>query len=269
MTGGREVPAMAEFTDILYEVGAGAATITINRPERRNSLTAHSYREIGRALELANSDASVGAIVLTGAGERAFASGEDLKVANTLEPEEYRQYLNANVAARTRMFSLDKPVISRINGACVGGAMSLACTADLIVAVEEARFGQTEINVGMVGGIDHFWTVGRARLAEIMLLGRVFTAQEALQLGLVNMVVPRAELDGAVRGMVEEILAKSPQSIAKTKRMLAFVHQAAGWTSARAFQFEMVLEAFESEDRREGMSAFIEKRRPEYGRGTS
>jgi 2-ketocyclohexanecarboxyl-CoA hydrolase len=265
---GAQMPPEGGFTDILYDVDAGAATITINRPERRNSLTAHSYREIAQALDLANSDKSVGAIVLTGAGERAFASGEDLKVANTLPSEEYRRYLNANVAARTRMFGLDKPVISRINGACVGGAMSLACTADLLVAVDDARFGQTEINVGMVGGIDHFWTVGRARLAEIMLLGRVFTAQEALQLGLVNMVVPRSELDAAVRGMVDEILAKSPESIAKTKRMLAFVHQAAGWNSARAFQFEMVLEAFDSADRREGMSAFIEKRRPDYGRGT-
>jgi enoyl-CoA hydratase/carnithine racemase len=258
---------LPEFTDILYQVEAGAATITINRPEQRNSLTTHSYREISQALELANTDASIGAIVLTGAGERAFASGEDLKVANASSSEDYRRYLNANVAARTRMFGLDKPVIARINGACRGGAMSLACTADLIVAVDDASFGQTEINVGMVGGIDHFWTVGRARLAEIMLLGRIFNAQEALQLGLVNMVVPRAELNAAVRKYVDEILARSPQGIAKTKRMLAFVHQAAGWTSARAFQYEMVLAAFDSEDRREGMNAFIEKRRANYKRG--
>lgn len=258
---------LADFTDILYEVDAGAATITINRPEARNSLTTHSYREIASALELANEDASVGAVVLTGAGERAFASGEDLKVANAATADEYRRYLTANVAARTRMFGLDKPVIARVNGACRGGAMSLACTCDLIVAVDEASFGQTEINVGMVGGIDHFWTVGRARTAEIMLLGRVFSAQEALQLGLVNAVVARGELDAAVRKFVDEILARSPQQIARTKRLLAFAHQASGWTAARAFQFEMVLSAFESEDRKEGMAAFIEKRPARYTRG--
>src|SRR2546423_3744400 len=143
---GAQMPPEAGFTDILYEVDAGAATITINRPERRNSLTAHSYREIAQALDLANSDKSVGAIVLTGAGERAFASGEDLKVANTLPSEEYRRYLNANVAARTRMFGLDNPVISRINCACVGAATSLPGTSDLRVAVDHARFAHTEIN---------------------------------------------------------------------------------------------------------------------------
>jgi enoyl-CoA hydratase/carnithine racemase len=259
---------MSEFTDILYAVERGAATITINRPEVRNSLTTHTYEEILAALELANADPEVGAVVLTGAGDVAFASGEDLKVATTLKIDRYTRYLQANVAARTRMFTLDKPVIARVNGAAVGGAMSLASNCDLLVAVDSARFGQTEIRVGMVGGIDHFWTVGRARLAEIMLLGKVFTAQEALALGIVNRVVPRDQLDTAVREYVDEILAKSPVSVALTKRMLAFVHQASGWNNARAFQFEMVLQAFQSEDRPEGMAAFIEKRPARY-RGRS
>src|SRR5258706_2393788 len=158
---------MTEFTDILYSVDRGAATITINRPEVRNSLTAHTYDEIRAALDLATSAPAVGVLVLTGAGEAAFASGEDLKVANTLKLDRYTMYLQANVAARARMFTIDKPIIARVNGAAVGGAMSLACTCDLLVAVDSARFGQTEIRVGMVGGIDHLWTVGRARLAEI------------------------------------------------------------------------------------------------------
>ena len=255
---------MADFTDILYGVDRGAATITINRPDVRNSLTTHTYEEIHAALDLANADPAVGVVILTGAGEISFASGEDLKVANTLTVDRYTKYLQANVAARARMFTLDKPVIGRINGAAVGGAMSLACNCDLLVAVDTARFGQTEIRVGMVGGIDHFLTVGRARLAEIMLLGKIFTAQEALALGIVNRVVPREQLDDAVREYVGEILAKSPTSVALTKRMLAFVHQASGWNSARAFQFEMVVQAFQSEDRPEGMSAFIDKRPARY-----
>lgn len=255
---------MPDFTDIVYSLDRGAATITINRPEVRNSLTTRTYEELLAALELADSDPSVGAVVLTGAGDVAFASGEDLKVTNTLEIGAYTRYLQANVAARARMFRMDKPVIARINGAAVGGAMSLACNCDLLVAVDTARFGQTEIRVGMVGGIDHFWTVGRARLAEIMLLGKIFSAEEALALGIVNRVVPRYELEAAVREYVDEILARSPSSIALTKRMLAFVHQASGWTSARAYQFEMVLQAFQSEDRPEGMAAFLEKRPARY-----
>ena len=249
-----------------YGVDRCCATITINRPDRRNALDEAAYGEIQAALDTANRDPEVGAIVLTGAGEQAFASGADLKTVNRLEPEEYRRYLTVNAATRLKMYGLDKPVVARVNGAALGGAMSLACSCDIIVAVDTAVFGQTEINVGLVGGVDHLWTLGRALTAELMMTGRVLSAAEALQLGLVNKVVPRDQLDGTVRSLVDSLLSKPPHALSLTKRILAFSTQVSGFAAARSFQAEMVLSAFDSDDRREGMSAFLEKRKPDFSR---
>jgi enoyl-CoA hydratase len=257
---------MLSLTNVEYAVSDRCATITINRPDRRNALDEATYREIQEALDAANADPEVGVIVLTGAGDQAFASGADLKTVNTLDLEDYRSYLLTNAATRIKIYGLDKPVIARVNGAALGGAMSLACSCDLVVAVDSARFGQTEINVGLVGGVDHLWTLGRALAAEVMMTGRIFSAAEALELHLVNRVVPREQLDGAVRELVDTLLAKSPHALSLTKRVLGFAGQASGFAAARTFQAEMVLAAFNSDDRREGMGAFLEKRKPEYKR---
>jgi enoyl-CoA hydratase len=259
-----KVVPVVELRNVSYEVSGGKATIMINRPERRNSLDKATYAEIQAALDEANGDPRVGVIVLTGSGEHAFASGADMKTVNTLGLDQYRDYLETNAATRTKIYGLDKPVIARVNGACLGGATSLATSCDIVVAVDSARFGQTEINVGLVGGIDHFWTLGKALVSEMMLTGRVLGAQEALQMGLINRVVARDELDAAVDEFAQKILSKSPYGIALTKRILAFSLQASGFSQARAFQFEMVLQAFQSNDRREGIEAFVERRPARY-----
>jgi enoyl-CoA hydratase len=251
---------MLELKNVAYGVAGGIATVTIDRPDRRNSLDELTYLEVQAGLDEANRDPAVGVIVLTGAGDRAFAGGADLKTVNELELAEYRRYLLANSATRTKIYGLDKPVIARVNGSATGGAMSLVTSCDLIVAVDSARFGQTEINVGLVGGIDHFWALGKAGVSELMLTGRLLTAEEALRLGLVNRVVPREGLDAAVDEYAQTILARSPHAIALTKRALAFALQSAGHAAARSYQFELLLAAFASEDRKEGISAFLEKR---------
>ena len=255
---------MAALTNLLYSVVGGVATITINRPERRNALDEATYRELQRAFDEANHDPAAGVIVLTGAGEQAFASGADLKKVNTLDVDEYRAYLSTNAATRVKIFSLDKPVIARVNGPALGGAMSLVTSCDIVVAVDDAKFGQTEINVGLVGGIDHLWTLGKALTTELMMTGRIFSAEEACRLGIVNRVVPRDQLDATVRNYADELLARSPAALAITKRVIAGALQANGFAMARSLQFEAVLEAFATEDRKEGMSAFIEKRQARF-----
>ena len=260
---------MLSLTNVEYQVTGGKATITINRPDRRNALDETTYSEIQVALDEANGDPEVGVIVLTGAGEQAFASGADLKTVNTLDLEDYRSYLLTNAATRLKIYGLDKPVIARVNGAALGGAMSLALSCDMVVAVDSAKFGQTEINVGLVGGIDHLWTLGRVLTAELMMTGRIFTAAEALELRLVNRVVPREELDSTVQALVDSVLSKSPHSVSLTKRVLSFANQANGFAASRSFQAEMVLAAFNSDDRKEGMGAFLEKRQPVYRRKRS
>ncbi len=215
------------YTDLLYDVTAGIATITINRPGRRNALRAETYHELATALEAANVDDHVGVVVITGAGDRAFSSGGDLEMA--------RDTLTATTAVRTHSFqrmlrvstmmtTIGTPVVCAVNGVCVGGGAELICFADLVIAADTATF---LYNGTRIGGCS-WWgapqllplIVGLRRAEEILYLGGTVTAAQALQYGLVNRIVPADRLREATAELADELLGLSAEGLRQTKAAL-------------------------------------------------
>ncbi|MEM3510523.1 MAG: enoyl-CoA hydratase/isomerase family protein, partial [Nitrososphaerales archaeon] len=184
-----------QLLNILYEKKNGVAWITINRPQVMNALDIETRKEMLTALLDADADEEVRAVVLTGAGDKAFSAGADLRIFRDMTPKEARRYVKlAKQVART-IETLSKPVIAVVKGYAFGGGLELALSCDMIVASEDAKFGQTEINVGLIPGVGGTQRLPRAvgirKAKEMIYLGQMIDAQEAYRLGLVNRVVPR------------------------------------------------------------------------------
>src|SRR6187401_1828382 len=210
----------AEFEDIRYETsGDGIAKITINRPEVRNAFRPQTIVEISQALELAREDAEVGAIILTGEGELAFCSGGDQRVRGDTGyvPEGAKVGRFHVTDLHVQMRRLPKPIIAMVAGYAVGGGQILHLVCDLSIAADNARFGQTGPRVGSFdGGFGASLlarTVGLRRAKEIWFLCRQYSAQQALDMGLVNTVVPLAELEATTIQWCREMLAHSPTAL--------------------------------------------------------
>jgi 2-ketocyclohexanecarboxyl-CoA hydrolase len=256
-----------DLSDVTYEVDAGLATITINRPERLNSFRAHTVDELITCLKRAWSSPDVGVVCLTGAGDKAFCTGGDQKQRN--ETGDYGP-------SRTGLFEIDalhhalrdipKPVIAAVNGYAIGGGHVLHLLCDLSIAADTAVFGQVGPKVGSFDA--GFGTgylarvVGEKRAREIWFLCRQYGAEQALEWGLVNKVVPAAELYREVRAWADDILRLSPTSLQVLKQSLntdtehfAGIGQMA-YSSLKLFT--------DSDEAREGITAFNEKRSPDF-----
>ena len=208
------------FEDILYEVGGGRATITINRPERLNAFRAQTIAELAEAFEAAADDEAVGVIVFTGAGERAFCVGGDVREP-TRTPAEKRHlhHLHDRLACAIR--NNGKPIIVKVRGYCIGGGNELNVLCDLTISGASGRFGQAGPKIGSA---PLWWgcqllpqVVGEKKAREILYLTRQYTAEEALAMGLVNAVVPDEELDAEVDRWCAQILRRSPQGLRLAK----------------------------------------------------
>ena len=254
---------------VLIERRDGVHWITINRPERRNAFHEAALEMIRTAVLEANDDPSARAIVLTGAGNKAFCAGADLKgdsdSASPVKPDVAAP--NNPLTQLFRTFeTCNLPIIARVNGHVLAGGMGLLCGCDLAIAVETARFGVPEVKVGlfpmMILGF-MLRLVPKRKLMEICLTGDPFTADEALEMGLINYVVPAAELDEKVDWLLGRILARSPTAIRHGKNA---VHAVQDMPLMQAFAFAEANLARMSmtEDAVEGFSAFQEKREPEW-----
>jgi len=207
-----------DFKDIIYEKRPGVARVTINRPEAYNAFTTSTQDELIRALQDAASDDTIGVVVLTGAGDKAFCTGGDAKEAKA----GYRKgMLEKDLIVKTLIREMPKPVIAAVNGYAIGGGQVYQQVCDLSIASENAVFGQVGPMVGSfdpgLGIIDLMMVVGEKRAKEIWYLCRRYTAREALEMGLVNKVVPADKLEEEVDRWCDEILAKSPGAIAGIK----------------------------------------------------
>lgn len=258
---------MSDFSNILYEKVGGVAKITINRPEVRNALNMDTRRELRTALEDAGKDNSVRVVVITGAGDRAFCAGADLRELIDLTPLKARQYLRLSRAVTNAIEDMEKPVISAVKGYALGGGCELALACDIVIAEETARFGQPEVRVGIIpgGGATQRLprAVGLKKAKELILTGDLISAAEAERIGLVNKVVPVDRLEEAVEELVEKLLGGSPVILGLAK---AAVNRSVevGLAEGLRYEFEALALCFGTEDQREGMLAFLEKRRPTF-----
>ena len=250
------------FRHILVETDGLAVTIRINRPEVRNALHPAAHAEMAAALDAYAADDSLRVAILTGAGDRAFCTGSDLKVRAELGHDDMPATGFAGIAER---FDLRKPVIAAINGDAIGGGLEIVLACDIAIAAEGARFGLPEPKVGLAaaGGLHRLARMIPDKWAmEVALTGRLFPAQEALRLGLINRVVPRAELESTARALALDIAANAPLSVEATKQMMRQGLGYAALHDAFAARYPAYDAMLASEDAVEGPRAFAEKRKP-------
>lgn len=254
-----------DYHDILFEIRGHAAWITINRPEKYNAFRADTCEELIHAINRAGWDKSIAAVVLTGAGEKAFCTGGDQSAHDGAY--DGRGTIGLPVEElQSAIRDVPKPVIARVNGFAIGGGNVLVTCCDLAIAGERAVFGQVGPKVGSVD--PGFGTallargVGEKRAREIWFLCRRYTAAEALQMGLVNAVVPDAELDAEVERWCSEIAALSPTALAIAKRSFNLDSESIRGISAMGMQALALF--YQTEESREGVRAFLEKRPPKF-----
>ena len=245
---------------VLYEVDGGVAWLTMNRPEARNALSKELREGLWAGFGQFRDDDSARVLVLTGAGEKAFCAGGDLKeMAQTelkVPPPDFLPYLNRN-------FELDKPVIAAVNGDALAGGFLLAQMCDLCVAAEHARFGITEARWGRGApwGAPLPWLIPPRVAMEMLITADLISAARAYEVGLVNKVVPGPELRDAAQEMGAKIAANAPLSVRAGKAMV-YAAAEVGWTAALAEGDRLYEPAYLSEDAQEGPRAFREKRAP-------
>ncbi|GIK83145.1 MAG: 1,4-dihydroxy-2-naphthoyl-CoA synthase [Alphaproteobacteria bacterium] len=257
------------FEDIAYGTDAGVATITINRPEMRNAVRPKTYEDLTEAMKMAADDPEIGVVVLTGAGDKAFCSGGDVRDQSSRKPYVGRTHMRRLFALSSVMRMMDKPIIAKVRGFCVGSGNELNLFADMTVASEDSKFGQVGPRVGSVP----IWGacqllaryVGERKAREILFTCRLYTAQEALDMGLINQVCPADKLDDEVKKLCNEILDKSPQSI----RIAKIALNAGSDQEFYASYFptsELLASIYGNEENSEGIKAFLEKRPPNFRR---
>jgi len=256
-----------EFKFILYEKSEGVATITINRPEALNAFNADVIHEILHALEDVKADENVRVVILTGAGEKAFSAGADIKAMKGMNALKARELSQMGEKLCSALENLEKPVIAAINGYALGGGLEVAMACDIRIASENAKMGQTEINIGLIpgwGGTQRLTRlIGMTKAKELIFTGKMIDAKTAEQLGLVNMVIPQDKFREAVRQFALELAQKAPVAIRVAK---ALINKGAeiSLDAAIALEREGFGVVASTEDLQEGVSAFIEKRKPVF-----
>ena len=249
---------------ILTETRGHVGLIMLNRPQAMNALNHQLVIQVMGALEGFDNDVNIGAMVITG-NEKAFAAGADIKEMNEKSAQQMKE--SDHVAAFRRIMNIRKPIIAAVSGYALGAGCELAMSCDMIVASETAKFGQPEITIGVIPGaggtqrLTH--VVGKALAMEMILNNRTLSAQEAVQFGLVNRVVPVDQYLNEALKSAEEIATRAPVAVRVAKNM---INQAYELVLTEGLQKEKqeFYNLFTTEDQKEGMKAFIEKRRPNW-----
>lgn len=255
---------MSNYSTVLVEISEQVGLVRLNRPQAMNAINQTLARELMDALLALDSDDQVGALVVTG-NERVFAAGADIK--EMADATAVEMLLRDTVSQFDRIRQVKKPVIAAVSGWCLGGGCELALSCDMIVASETARFGQPEINIGVIpgaGGTQRLARLlGKALTMEMVLNNRTLTAEEALRFGMVNRLVPVERYLEEALSLAKEIAARAPLAVRMGKEAVnhafdSFLTEGLA-DERRAFYF-----LFSTQDQKEGMAAFIEKRKPQW-----
>lgn len=253
------------FYTIKTDIEDGIYTITINRPDKMNALSKMVFDELDKAMDIVYADKDVQGVIITGEGRKAFVAGADIT-----EFLDIQQGNSCNLAVRGQQvfFKIEnspKPVVAAVNGFALGGGCELAMACHMRLASQNAKFGQPEVNLGLIpgyGGTQRLQAlVGRAKAMELILTGNMVDAQEAKALGLINQVYSQEDLLEKTKELLKLILSKSPVAVAKAIEAInSFDHSKAGFER----EAQLFAEAFSSDDMKEGTAAFLEKRKPKF-----
>lgn len=251
---------------ILYEEEEGLARITLNRPEVRNALCNPMIEELIDALKKTKESSGAKAIMITGAGDKAFCAGADLKEFMGKGATEYRQIYEAYMGLNLLMPTLGKPTVAMVNGYALAGGCGLVLMCDMAIASERAIFGLPEVKVGlfpMMVMANLFRVVGRKKAMELIFTGETFSAHQALQWGVINGVAPHEKLEEETLALASKFLDKSP-AVMKIGRDACFQMQDMEYAKALRHAREMLILCLMTQDSQEGIKAFMEKRAPEW-----
>jgi enoyl-CoA hydratase len=254
------------YKTILTENREGILLITINRPDKLNALNKETIQEIGQAVKRGNETKDIYGMILTGSGEKAFVAGADISEFAAYSPQEAENLSREGGMVFNAIEQSAKPVIAAVNGFALGGGCELAMACQLRIASENARFGQPEVNLGLIPGYAGtqrlVQLIGKGKALEYLMTADLIPAAEALRLGLVNYVVPQAELLAKCTEILQKISTKAPLAISAIIRCVNshFAHNEDGFeTEIREFG-----KSFGTADFREGAQAFLEKRKAEF-----
>lgn len=257
-----------DLHNIVYKEEKGIARLVVNRPEKRNALNRATRLEMAEVLDNVEADESVRVLIVSGEGEKSFIAGSDLTELSRFSPLEMEEFISTlGQRLYNRFEEMEKPVIAMIDGLCLGGGLELAMACDIRIASDRSRFGQPEISLGIIpgsGGTQRLSRlVGTGKAREIIYTGNPIDAEEAHRIGLVNQVLPYAELEAAVMEMACAISEKSRLALKWAKRAINMSQQS---SQQVGLGYEGLAEAllFSSQDRQEGMRAFFEKRKPRF-----
>ena len=254
------------MTNVLIERKDNIGIVTVNRPEQMNSLNSVTRKEMAEAFTELGDDSEILVIILTGTPGKAFIAGADIKEFLKLNLKTEKELENDWIVTEV-IENLKKPVIAMIDGFCLGGGLEIAMSCDLRVASDRTKLGQPEINIGIIpgaGGTQRLTRlVGEGRAMEMILTGRMVKAEEGLQYGILNFIFTHDELEEKTMEMAKKITEKSPYAIERAKQSVKSVSNM-NLKEGLKFEREMFLECFTSDDGKEGITAFIEKRKANF-----
>ena len=254
------------FDYITTEKQGHILKVTMNRPEVYNAVHADMHHEMAQCWDDFAADDDLWVAVLTGAGDKAFSAGNDLKATATGGNK--RGMPESGFAGLSSRFDLEKPLIAAVNGFAMGGGFETALSCDILIASENAKFALPEVKVGFfaaASGVQRLSRyIGRLAAQELLFTGRTISAQEALALGCVNEVVPHAELMDRAMAKAQELCTVSPSAVKATKRVLNQMAREDGMAGSIDFSREVIGDLSKTEDFKEGENAFVEKRKPNW-----
>jgi enoyl-CoA hydratase/carnithine racemase len=260
-------PMTIALVNVLYEKRGGIAYVTLNRPKVLNALNAATWTDLRSAFEDAKADSSVRGVILTGAGDKAFIAGADISELAHVDAYEAEESSRFSQEVLNLIENLGKPVIAAVNGFALGGGCETAMACTFRIAAEHAKFGQPEVKLGLLpggGGIQRLpRLVGKGRALQLILTGETISAQEAWRIGLVNEVVPAANLIARAEAVLKQIAANAPIAV---KYSLDAANKGLDTSQSEGFALEASYFGIcaSTEDKKEGTSAFLEKRAPQF-----